>query len=111
MDCLGVNPHLDPNPDCLESDPIAVDCPLDPPKQRSELSRDFMDRCFEATSSLFLGLVVLDGEVDQRHSAMISRRELRCATGLALLWHAQGRSEPLHRGLRHRRSPGCEDTA
>ena len=44
--------------------------------------------------------------------------ELRCAAGLAQLWHAQGRTaaardaagaglRPVHRGLRHRRSPAA----
>lgn len=67
MDCLGVNPHLNPKPDSLEFHPIAVGRPLDPPKHRPEPSGDLMDRCFEAASGLFLGPAVLDGQADQRH--------------------------------------------
>jgi hypothetical protein len=67
MDRQSIDPQLNPKPDSLELHPIAVGCPLDLPKHRPELSRDFVGGYFETASGLFLRLVVLDGQGDQRH--------------------------------------------
>jgi hypothetical protein len=37
MDCLRIDPHLNPKPDSSKRHPIAICGPFDPPDQRAEL--------------------------------------------------------------------------
>jgi hypothetical protein len=67
---------------------MAICGPLNPPHQGTKLSRDSIDRHFQATASVFESAAVLDRQIDQWHSLLLRRSVVTWAEHDGMSLHA-----------------------